>query len=919
MAGMARRGAHSARHRAGRSRPDAAGPDAVGADQRPPEAPQPDFLRYQPPAPVGVIPHDSRSHDSRQHDLSQCDPSQLEQAQFEQARLEQAQFEQAQFEQAQFEQVKPEHGQFGPPSAASPVGWVPEAVAAAAPPADPSAAAVQHAPVQPPPVQHAPVQPPPVQPPPVQHAPVQLPPVQLPPVGQFGDDLPDEADVTREDLLRGHEVPTWRPGIPAASSQRVSKPDVLAPAAGAAAASADFAAAAPPVTAPDLLPAPSPAAPAPPGPAQPRQAPARQARPRKRGGHRGGLIRLLSLLCAVVVVVIAGLSGAARSQPSVTACVTSFLLDWESGNYTAAAALTTGDRRSVAGSLQAAYTQLGAEDLALRMGPITVSGNTAHAYFYASIDLGRGGPPWNYRGGFELRRRGSAWLVVWSPAVITPGLGPHDRLAVLTTMPHRQLLLDASGRSLIPPSPAIELGVVPARVSDATLTARRLARVTGLAASDADEMRSQILAAPPHSFFELILLQPARYAQLRRALRKVPDLRHVRVTDRLFASSVPEITGRVGTETARQLVQYGDAYLPGTTVGLSGLQQAFQSNLVGTPTTRVVVQNAAGRQIRVLKQWQGRPGTAVRTTIDGRVEQAARQAVGGSAGSAAIVAVGAGSGKILGVASKAGAGLPAVSPLDGQYEPGQSFTIISTAALLAAKPGFGPDSPEPCAPGNSINGQTFANVPPEPKLGRQPTFSVDFAHACSTAFAGLSLTLTPAALATAASEFGIGLPWRLPIAAFTGSMRTPSSANSPVLPADVTGTGPVLVSPLDMALAAGVVASGSWHRPSLVSGAPASGPLPQQSLTKKVIGELRDLMAGTVRFGAARAARVGGVPLLGQVGMAPLAGHTGVKAVWFVGYRGGVAFAVLVFSRQPSFSSAVTIAHRFAAALAHLS
>ena len=603
----------------------------------------------------------------------------------------------------------------------------------------------------------------------------------------------------------------------------------------------------------------------------------------------------------------------------MTATVTSFLLDWESGDYAGAAALTTGDHRSVAESLSAAYTELGAQDLELSMGPIMVSGDSAHAYFHASIDLGRSGPPWKYRGSFALRRSGSNWLVVWSPAVITPGLGPHDRLAVQTTMPHRQPLLDSSGKSLIPVSRAVELGVIPGRVADATLTARRLARVTGMAASDAAEMRSQILAAPPEAFLELIVLRPAQYARLSGNLRKVPDLRHMSVPDRLFASTVPEVTGQVGTETARQLVEDGDAYLPGTTVGLSGLQQAFQSDLVGTPTTEIVVQNAAGHQVRVLKRWQGRPGTAVRTTINGQIERAARSAVGGSAGSAAVVAIGPGTGNVLAVASHSRAGLPAVNPLNGQYQPGQAFTIVSTAALLAAKPGFGPGSPEPCAPGNNINGQTFANVPAEPRLGRQPTFSVDFAHACSTAFAGLSLTVTPAELASAASEFGIGSPWQLPIAAFTGRMPTPSSANSPVLPADVTGGPTVQVSPLDMALAAGVVASGSFHEPALAGGASAAGSAPAHALPKKVIGELRELMADTVSFGAARAARVGGVPLLGQVGMAPLAGHRGVKAVWFVGYRGDVAFAVLVFSRQASFTPAVTIAHRFAVALGHLS
>jgi cell division protein FtsI/penicillin-binding protein 2 len=213
-----------------------------------------------------------------------------------------------------------------------------------------------------------------------------------------------------------------------------------------------------------------------------------------------------------------------------------------------------------------------------------------------------------------------------------------------------------------------------------------------------------------------------------------------------------------------------------------------------------------------------------------------------------------------------------------------------------------------------VNGQTFGNVPPEPSLGK-PKFSVDFAHACSTAFAALSLYLNPEDLASAASAFGIGAPWRLPLGSFAGAMSEPSSANSQDLPADAIGTGTVQVSPLAMALAAGVVDSGKWHQPSLTAGSPEARLPARPALKSRVIGLLRQLMADSVSKGAARGARVRGLPLSGQVGSAPLAGHHGMRAVWFVGYRGDVAFAVLVFARSSSFDPAVSVAHVFAAGL----
>jgi cell division protein FtsI/penicillin-binding protein 2 len=614
-------------------------------------------------------------------------------------------------------------------------------------------------------------------------------------------------------------------------------------------------------------------------------------------------------------VVIAGVTGVGQSDPSVAASVKDFLLAWESGNYAAAAALTTGQPASVTHSLRSAYRQLGAQGLVLGMGPITVHGNTASAYFNASIDLGRGGPPWTYQGHFTLRRHGSGWLVAWSPAVIVPGLGVGDRLAVLTTVPGRAPLLDSSGSPLIPRSPTVDVGVRPGRVANPIATAMKLAKVTGLASAQADQMVGQIRAAPLNAFLELIQLSPRRFAHLSAALGKVPDLTHRWVSKRLFRSAVPDITGQVGTEAAKQLVRDGDPYRPGTTAGLSGLQQAYQATLAGTPTTEVVVQSESGRRFKVLKRWKGHPGTTVKTTIDLAVQEAARRAMSGLGFSAAVVAIQASTGRILAVAEHQAGGMPRVDPLGGQYQPGQAFTIVPTAALLSKERTFGANSQIPCYQTSAVGGQNFVNIPPVPRLGK-PRFSVDFAHACGTAFTELARLLNPTELSTAAGQFGIGVPWRLPLqpSPFIGSIQKPGSLGETA--ADSIGTGTVLISPLDMALAAGVVESGSWHRPSIVTR--PSGPtltsgdkLPVR-FTGHVISQLQQLMAGTVKSGVAQAARLSGETLYGQVGTAPLVGNPKMQSVWFVGFRGGVAFAVVALSQSATFDPAVLVARDFA-------
>jgi cell division protein FtsI/penicillin-binding protein 2 len=597
----------------------------------------------------------------------------------------------------------------------------------------------------------------------------------------------------------------------------------------------------------------------------------------------------------------------ARSpDPSVEPTVQQFLLAWEQGQYRTAAALTTGDPNVVTAALRTAYQQLNAADITLSMGRITQHGDTGVAQFNASIDLGRSGAPWQYQGQFALRRIGSTWKVIWRPSVIHPGLRPGLRLAVVTTVPKRAAMLDASGRPLARRSRVVVAGVRPGRLTHPQRTADRLAEATHLPAS---EVYGEILAAPSAHFFELVRLRPSTYRHLRRKLRRVPGLIIKRTRLRLFDSAASSIVGSVGTETARVLRIDGEPYRPGTTVGLSGLQLAYQHFLVGTPTTEVVAENAAGRHVSVLKSWPGSTGKPVRTTIDAATQAAADSAIRSLPRSAAIVAVRASDGKILAVATHKAHGMPAVSALDGRYRPGQAFTIVSTAALVSA--GFNVATRIPCMSADPVGGRTFRNSPRESGLGTLPPFSTDFARACSTAFAGLSQRLHPSELTSVAGPdgFGFGAQWQLPLRAFAGSLG--SQPDDAQLAADSIGTGTVRASPLDMALVAAIVQSGTWHRPTLVTSPPDPGLSPRVPFGPRVVGVLRTLMRRTVKSGAGRAANLRGAAVYGQVGNVVLGiGQHGLRASWFVGYRRGVAFAVLEFTRSPR-TSAAPVAGKF--------
>jgi cell division protein FtsI/penicillin-binding protein 2 len=600
-------------------------------------------------------------------------------------------------------------------------------------------------------------------------------------------------------------------------------------------------------------------------------------------------------------VLVIGMATGFGSEPSAEPTAESFLLDWQQQQYRAAGALTDTQPGTVAAFLSAAFAQLDAGQLFISMNSIVQHGSKATASFTASVDLAQQGRIWKYQGQFGLRRTGSGWKVDWAPSVVNPSLGPGERLAVVTQFPTRAPILDADGRPLQVSAPVYVIGVWPDRLTNQAVTAKEFAALTGLQTA---QVLGQIKAAPPQQFLKLASLDPDTYARLHAGIARIPGVVVQRVPQRLFQAEASGLVGQVGSEVSPALRADGADYAPGTTVGLSGLEQAYQRDLLGTPTTEVVAVNTAGVRTGVLARWFGTPGTPVRTTISSPVQSAALAALDSVPESGEIVAVQASTGKVLAVAQRQRAGvLPDGGPLAAKLVPGTAFTIVSAAALLNT--GLTTSMSIPCDNSFTVGGQTFTSE----GSGQQKPFSADFAAGCGTAFAGLSERLSAAQFAQVVKEFGIGANWSyLPVPAFSGSV--PSAAGDADLAAETIGQGNVRMSLLSMALVAAAVDTGSWHTPQVISGtADPAGTV----LNPSTMSQLRGLMRGAVRSGAAQAAGVPGPQVYGQVGM--VHGSSGWTS-WFVGYRGDIAIAVIETGKTQQLSAAA-LTRAFLSAVGH--
>ena len=268
-----------------------------------------------------------------------------------------------------------------------------------------------------------------------------------------------------------------------------------------------------------------------------------------------------------------------------------------------------------------------------------------------------------------------------------------------------------------------------------------------------------------------------------------------------------------------------------------------------------------------------------------------------------LVAIQPSTGRVLAVIERPG-GFD--RDLQGVFPPGSTFKVVTASALTGT--GLRPASTVQCPATVNIGGRTFHNFDNE-QLG--PTsLQTAFAVSCNSTFAMLATQrLTGSTLGSMAAEYGFNAQPALGIPATLGKFTTP---HDPVdLAADAFGQGKDLVNPLSQAAMAAAVDDGTWRPPQLVtSPAPAQSAQPTK-LSPAVLAALRPMMRAVVTVGTA--AHVG-LPsgVFGKTGTAEFgSGNNPPSHAWFVGYRGDLAFAVLVEGGGVGADASAPIANAF--------
>jgi cell division protein FtsI/penicillin-binding protein 2 len=242
--------------------------------------------------------------------------------------------------------------------------------------------------------------------------------------------------------------------------------------------------------------------------------------------------------------------------------------------------------------------------------------------------------------------------------------------------------------------------------------------------------------------------------------------------------------------------------------------------------------------------------------------------------------------------------------LTGRYPTGSTFKLVTATALL--EHGLTPTTPVSCPATVTIGGKVLSTFDGRAQTAR--TLYEAFVQSCNTAFATLGATLPDASFVRAATQLGIGRSPHLGRPAFGGAVATPTSESERATVA--SDGGGTTVSPFSLAVAAATIAGGRYRAPTL-SERP-SGRAPGPRLDRSVLHALRSMMAGSVASGTASGQ---GLPAgtYAKTGTAVFeaAQPPRTEYAWLTGYRGDIAFAVLVVGGTEGRPLAGPIAARF--------
>ncbi|HEV2568181.1 penicillin-binding protein 2 [Sphingomonas sp.] len=521
-------------------------------------------------------------------------------------------------------------------------------------------------------------------------------------------------------------------------------------------------------------------------------------------------------------------------------------------------------------------------------------------------------------------------------------LSESNRVNLTLIPPRRGWIVDRNGKPIAINRTDFRVDLIPDRVEDKEHVLGVLRTLLQLSDDEVQRIRDDLEESAGFKPVQVAEdLDWEKFAAVSVRLNELPGVSPTRGYSRFYpdGAAVGHLIGYVGAASAKQYEEQKDPLLitPGFKIGKEGVEKVLEPRLRGQPGAKRIEVTARGKLVRELTTRGDVPGNTLKLTIDEPLQLYAARRLGPNSGSAIVIDCETGG--ILCMAS-----MPSYDPnsfsdgigrdewrmlsederrplynkaLQAMYPPGSTFKPIHALAILAA--GIGPEETVHC-PGGYRLGNRFFRC-----LGRHGTVNMTraIAKSCNTYFYAMGRRIGIGRIAEASRIAGLGKKYDLPTpsqnygtvpdAEWKQRKYKQQWTESDTLNAAI-GQGYVLVTPLQLAVAAARIASGRILEPELIAAKAKPGarslPVPPEFLEAVRVG-MTQVVNGDGTAGRSRLP-LEGIQMAGKTGTAQvrrIAGgqRGGLGVPWK--YRDHGLFVFFAPADKPRYAGAVVVEH----------
>ena len=493
-----------------------------------------------------------------------------------------------------------------------------------------------------------------------------------------------------------------------------------------------------------------------------------------------------------------------------------------------------------------------------------------------------------------------AYLSVWQRAKYA-AQAEGNRVSLRLIPPRRGWIVDRDGRPLALNQPDYRLELLPDQVTDLEATLAAIRKILPLTPDDLDRIHADLARQPKYMPVEIAHgLDWPTFARINVNLPDLPGIQPLPGFLRVYpgGDAFAHLLGYVGTPTPDQFAKERDPLLifPGFKIGKDGIERRADARLRGTAGARRVEVTARGRVVRDLDSHTDLPGKTLRLTIDRDLQSYAARRL--TDNSASIVVMDCASGDILCMIS-----MPAFDPnvfstrvtaklwaelnaddhhplvnksAQGLYPPGSTYKTMTSLAVLGA--GISPEAETVCT-GTYHLGNAQWHCQSKRGHGRVDLHKA-IPQSCDVYFYTFGRAVGVDAIAATARKFGLGQKFDLPLPGQSAGIVPDTAWKTARYKKEwgigdtlntAIGQGYVVANPLQLAVMAARLASGTAVEPRLYADAPRTA-APPLDVAPDHLAIVRAGMTNVVnsRIGTARSARVlvDGVLMAGKTGSA---------------------------------------------------